>query len=66
MLPAERVDLTEYVSDTIAELEKDRPNRIKWTAAVNTIGQAIQTVAAVSPAYQALKAACVPLGIHLP
>lgn len=62
----DRADLSEIAEDTIVELDKDRPNRIRLTSSLNTIAQSVQTVAALLPAYQAIKVAVTPLGIHLP
>src|SRR5205823_2772867 len=61
--PAEIVELTE---ECRVEAEKDEPNRLRLGALLAGLATAIQTTAALQPAYQALKAAMLLLGIPMP
>lgn len=66
MAESDRTDITELATETIGELERATPNKLKLTSALSAIGTAVQTCAAAPQAYQLLKSAAAPFGIHLP
>ena len=59
-------DVLELVYEAREEVERPQPNRFKVHGALVGIGHAIQTIAAIRPAYDALKAAAGVLGVELP
>jgi len=61
-----RQEVVELVDDARTELEKSRPNGLRLTNILTGIATTIQTAGSLQPAYQALKAALLPLGIFLP
>jgi hypothetical protein len=66
-LPAHpKEEIVELVDEAEAEIKKSKPNNSKLLSTFMIIAQAIQTVGSLKPAYDALKAALLPLGIALP
>lgn len=63
---ATRDDLHQVLEESIAELEKPKPNGLKLTSLLATVGNAVQTFASAPQAYQVLKSALIPFGIMLP
>jgi len=62
----QKEEITEIVNDALNEIEKQKPNNMKLSTMLTSVGMTIQTVASAQPAYQALKVALLPLGITLP
>ena len=65
-LDSTREEVTQVLDDSIAELDKPKPNGLKLTSLLTTVGNAVQTLAAAPQAYHVLKTALVPFGIMLP
>jgi hypothetical protein len=66
-LPAvPKEEIVDLVAETQAELDKPKPNNTRLRTSLVAIATAIQTVANLQPAYQAIKTALLPLGISLP
>jgi hypothetical protein len=66
-VPADQIaDVVELVDEAKTEIGKPKPNTLRLRSALSTIATAIQTIGSLQPAYQALKAALLPLGIMLP
>ena len=66
-LPAHpKQEIVELVEEAEAETKKARPNSSKLLSTFTAISQAVQTVGSLQPAYNTLKAALIPFGIHLP
>jgi hypothetical protein len=66
-LPAHLKDeIVELVDEAEIESRKAKPNNSKLLSTFMIIAQAIQAVGSLKPAYDALKAALLPLGISLP
>jgi hypothetical protein len=66
-LPAHpKEEIVELVDEAEIEIKKPKPNNSKLLSTFMTIAQAIQTMGSLKPAYDALKAALLPLGIALP
>jgi hypothetical protein len=66
-LPAHlRAEIIDLVDEVKSELKKPKPNGTRLGSLASTIATAIQTAGSLQPAYQALKAALLPLGIMLP
>jgi hypothetical protein len=63
-LPKE--EIVDLAAETQAELDKAKPNNTRLRTSLVAIATAIQTVANLQPAYQAIKTALLPLGISLP
>lgn len=61
-----RNELIEVLHDVRGEIAKDKPNSIRIRQLAIGVATAIQTSASLRPAYEALKAALVPLGVTLP
>lgn len=61
-----RDEVAELVEDARTELEKPKPNGFRLTNVLTGVATAVQTAASLQPAYQALKAGVLPLGIFLP
>ncbi len=61
-----KAELVDLLEEGRAELEKPTPNALRIGAVLFGVATAIQTVASLQPAYQALKAALAPLGVQLP
>lgn len=61
-----RRDVIELVQDGQAEFRKERPNSLRVASVLTGLAVAVQTVAAIQPAYAMLKAALLPYGITLP
>lgn len=59
-------ELVELLEEGRAELEKANPNALRIGSVLFGAATAIQTIASLQPAYQALKAALAPLGVQLP
>ncbi|MBI5416691.1 hypothetical protein HZA55_01885 [Candidatus Poribacteria bacterium] len=59
-------EIKEIAEECIRESNNQKPNNTKLLTLLNALGTTIQTFASVQPAYQALKAALIPLGILLP
>jgi hypothetical protein len=64
--PQTREELEQIIGESVAELDQPKPNGLKLTSLLNTVGMAVQTAAAAPQAYQLLKSAVLPLGITLP
>ncbi|MDR3066351.1 MAG: hypothetical protein LBV05_12730 [Comamonas sp.] len=66
-LPADdREEAKELVRDTIAEVEKKKPNKLSLKSLLGGVAATIQTLGSSSDAYAALKAAAIVAGITLP
>ena len=66
-LPAcPKEEIVELVEEAEIETKKAKPNSSKLLGMFTVIAQAIQTVASLKPAYDALKAALLPFGVMLP
>lgn len=61
-----RGELSDVLTDVRDELAKQEPNSIRVRQLAAGVATAIQTSASLRPAYEALKAALLPLGISLP
>ena len=59
-------EVLDLVEEAKTEVGKPRPNGMRLGSVLMAVGTAIQTVGSLQPAYQALKAALLPLGIPLP
>ena len=59
-------EVVELVEEAKTEVAKTKPNGVRLTSILTAIATAIQTAGSLQPAYQALKAALLPLGILLP
>ncbi len=59
-------EIVELVEDAKSEASKSIPNQSRLRAILATVASAVQTVGSLQPAYQALKAALLPLGTILP
>lgn len=59
-------EIEEIVSETKAEVQKEKPNAIKLKSMLASIGDAIQTTAALRPAYDSIKSVLSYFGIYLP
>ena len=62
----ERRELLEIVDECMLQMSTSTPNNTKLFTMFNVLGIAIQSIASAQPAYQALKAAVLTLGITLP
>lgn len=62
----EKDEVLDLIEEGRAEIGKAKPNSIRLTSVFSAIATAIQTAGSLQPAYQALKAALLPLGIPLP
>jgi hypothetical protein len=56
-------EIIELVADSKSELAKEKPNMAKLSSFLLTIGSAVSLVSELKPAYDAVKAAAVALGI---
>ncbi|MDP3483436.1 MAG: hypothetical protein Q8S05_09035 [Sulfuricella sp.] len=65
-LGAQRKELQEVTDDAAAIVRSADPNSTKLRAYLDVLSAAVQGIAGAQPAYQALKAALLPLGIMLP
>ena len=61
-----RAELTSIAIECRHEVDASNPNSMKLMALLVVLGTTIQTIASARPAYEALKAAVLPLGINLP
>jgi len=61
-----RAELQAVVTDTRDELRASTPNRLKVTALAQGFATSIQSIASLSPAYSAVKAAFAAFGVYLP
>ncbi|SOE48717.1 hypothetical protein SAMN05446635_0238 [Burkholderia sp. OK233] len=52
--------------ESIVELDKPKPNSLKLTSLLTTLGTTVQTLATAPQAYPLLKTALIPFGIMLP
>ena len=59
-------ELLELVFELAGEIRKPQPNRLKVNQMATGLGVALQTVAAVKPAYELVRTAFLGWGIHLP
>lgn len=59
-------EVVSLVDESIVEARKPQPNRLKLATGASAVAVAVQTIAAVRPAYDAIKVALAPFGIHLP
>ena len=66
MAENKRDELMEMVKECIEISNSQNPNNTKLLTMLNVIGITVQSYASAQPAYQALKAALIPLGITLP
>jgi hypothetical protein len=62
----DRTEVTEILEEAVDEIGKDKPSRIKLLSLLSGAGTVVQTVAAAVPAYEAVKAAALLAGFHLP
>ena len=65
-LLAQREELIEIAEECITLMQAPQPNDSKLRAMFDVLATSVQAVASAQPAYQALKAALLPLGIMLP
>jgi hypothetical protein len=65
-LPYPKNEIIEIVLEGQEELKKESPNITKLRGMLSAVGTAIQTIASMKPAYEALKQALTYLGISLP
>ncbi|PYJ67928.1 MAG: hypothetical protein DME76_14015 [Verrucomicrobia bacterium] len=61
-----REEISELIEEARAEVGKPKPNGMRLQSVLTGIAGAIQTAGSLQPAYQALKAALLPLGVFLP
>lgn len=66
MAENKRDELKEMVKECTDISNSQNPNNTKLLTMLNVIGITVQSYASAQPAYQALKAALIPLGITLP
>ena len=66
ILPYPKGEIIEIIQEGQIELKKEPPNITKLMGMLLTVGTAIQTIASIKPAYEALKQALTFLGISLP
>ncbi len=59
-------EVLELVEEGLTEIQKAKPNGMRLRSILTVVAPAIQTVATLHSAYQALKAAALLLGISLP
>lgn len=59
-------EYVEVVQEAKEEVQKGNPNKLRLSTLATSIATGIQTTASLQPAYSALKAALLPLGIVLP
>ena len=64
--PNERSQALEIVTETMAELETEEPNRLKVRSAISGLATTVRTMAASPQAYELLKGAAALLGLQLP
>lgn len=62
----DRSEVAEMATVAEVELDKPKPNAALLTSLLSGIATGVQTVAAVQPAYTALKAAAAAVGVSLP
>lgn len=62
----EKDELLDLIEEGRAEVDKAKPNGMRLTSVFSAIATAIQTAGSLQSAYQALKAALLPLGLPLP
>lgn len=62
----ERSNALELVEETVAELEKPEPNRLKVRSGLQGLATTVQAVASAPQAYNLLKGAASLLGLDLP
>lgn len=65
-LLAQQQELMEIAEECATLIQAPQPNNSKLRAMFDVLATSVQTVASAQPAYQALRAALVPLGIMLP
>lgn len=65
-LGAQQGELIEITDECAALTKADSPNNSKLRAMFDVLASSIQAVASARPAYEAMKAALLPLGITLP
>jgi hypothetical protein len=59
-------ELLELVADLVSEVRKPQPSRLKVSQLAAGLGTALQTTAAVKPAYELVRVALLGWGINLP
>lgn len=64
--PTTRTELIQLADDCEGEITSSAPNVSKLNALFQYLATTVQTLASTRPAYDALRAALIPLGIHLP
>ncbi len=62
----QRSELLELASEAEAQLSRPDANGTKLMATLNVLAAAVQGIASAQPAYAAIKAALLPLGVTLP
>jgi len=62
----EKDEVLDLIEEGRREVDKSKPNSMRVTSVFSAIATAIQMAGSLQPAYQALKAALLPLGILLP
>lgn len=65
-LGSQQSELVEITEECTTLMKADSPNNSKLRAMFDVLASSIQTVASARPAYEAMKAALLPLGITLP
>ena len=61
-----REEMLDLIEEGQTEVKKPKPNGMRIQSVLMAVATTIQTVGSLQPAYQALKAALLPLGIFLP
>ncbi|MFH1555664.1 MAG: hypothetical protein ABII76_12500 [Pseudomonadota bacterium] len=64
--PIDVAEIKEIVEDTISELQKQKPNKMKVATAIKSIAEIIKFVPALKGAYDIIKSAAAIVGISLP
>lgn len=59
-------ELKQIIDECVREIRCGKPNNTKLRTLLTTVATSIQIIASAQPAYQAMKAALVPMGIMLP
>jgi hypothetical protein len=62
----QKSELIELATEAQAQLASSSPNNTKLMSIFNVLATSVQAVSSAQPAYQALKAALLPLGVTLP
>lgn len=62
----DRESVLELAEEAEEELNRSKPRKLKVTTLLSGVAMAVQAIPAVKPAYKAIKAAALQLGIGLP